>query len=236
MNKQEYYRQEYRRLKPKWLDSLNLYRNLIDSYTTSETRILDVGCGHGDFLKPVHDKTIHSYGLDSDKDTLAKNLFIKNKMVGTVEKIPFESNFFDLVVSAWVLEHLVDPQKAFEEIFRVLKPGGKVIFLTPNVWNYNVWIIRLIPEKFHDFFTRKLYDRQEHDAFPKQYRINSVKKIAKTLESIGFKKSQLVLNGDPSYISFNTLLFKFACFLEKILDLNPLHFMKVHLIGIYEKK
>lgn len=236
MNKQEYYRQEYRRLKPHWQDSLIIYRNFIDSYTNSETKILDVGCGHGDFLKPVHTKTIHSYGIDPDKEALAKNTFIKNKTVGTVEKLSFESNFFDLVVSAWVLEHLPDPVNAFEEIFRVLKPGGKVIFLTPNVWNYNVWIIRLIPEKFHDFFTRTLYNRQEHDTYPKQYRINSVKKIAKTLESIGFKKSQLVLNGDPSYISFNTLLFKFACFLEKILDLKPLHFMKVHLIGIYEKK
>jgi SAM-dependent methyltransferase len=235
MNKQEYYRQQYRRLKPKWLDSLNLYRNLIDSYVTSKTRILDVGCGHGDFLKPVHTETLHSYGLDPDKDALAKNTFIKNKTVGTVEKLPFESNFFDLVVSAWVLEHLADPKQAFEEIFRVLKPDGKVIFLTPNVWNYNVWIIRIIPEKFHDFLTRKLYNRQEHDTYPKQYRINSVKKITKTLEPIGFKKSQLVLNGDPSYISFNTMLFKFACLLEKIMNWKPLQFAKVHIIGVYEK-
>jgi len=235
MNKQEHYRQEYRCLKPKWLDSLNLYRNIIDSYTTSKTKILDVGCGHGDFLKSVHDKTIHSYGLDPDKDALVKNTFIKNKKVGVVEKLPFESNFFDLVVSAWVLEHLPDPQKAFQEIFRVLKPGGKVVFLTPNVWNYNVWIIRLIPEKFHDFLTKKLYDRQEHDTYSKYYRINSVKKIAETLESIGFKKSQLILNGDPSYISFNNILFRFACLLEKIMDWRPLRFTKVHIIGVYEK-
>ena len=235
MNKQKYYRQKYHHLKPEWQDSLNLYRNLIDSYTNSETKILDVGCGHGDFLKPVYSKTIHSYGLDPDEKALAKNTFIKNKIVGTVEKMPFENNFFDLVVSAWVLEHLSSPQKAFQEIFRVLKPGGKVIFLTPNVWNYNVWIIRLIPEKFHDFLTRKLYDRQEHDTYPKQYKINSVKKIANTLEPIGFKKCQLILNGDPSYISFNTMLFKLACFLEKIMDLKSLHFMKVHLIGVYEK-
>lgn len=235
MNKQEHYRQEYRRLKQKWIDSFNLYRDLIDSYTTSETRILDVGCGHGDFLKLVHDKTIHSYGLDPDKDALAKNIFIKNKTVGTVERLPFENNFFDLVVLAWVLEHLSDPERAFNEIFRVLKPGGKVIFLTPNIWNYNIWIIRLIPEKFHDFFTRKLYDRQEHDTYPKQYKINSVKEIVKTLEPIGFKKSQLILNGDPSYISFNKILFGFACSLEKIMNWKPLHFTKVHIIGIYEK-
>jgi SAM-dependent methyltransferase len=235
MNKQEHYRQEYRRLKPEWQDSLNLYRNLIDSLTNSETKILDVGCGHGDFLKPIYDKTIHSYGVDPDKKALDKNSFIKNKTVGTVEKLPFESNFFDLVVTAWVLEHLKDPQKAFQEIFRVLKPGGKVVFLTPNAWNYNIWIIRLIPEKFHDFFTRKFYDRQEHDTYSKQYKINSVKKISKTLKPTGFKKFQLILNGDPSYISFNNILFAFACFLEKIMDWRLLQFTKVHIIGVYEK-
>ena len=235
MNKQEHYRQEYRCLKPHWQDSLVIYRNLIDSYTNSETKILDIGCGHGDFLKSIHDKTIYSYGIDPDKEALLKNTFIKNKTVGTVEKLPFESNSFDLVVSAWVLEHLQDSQKAFQEIFRVLKPNGKVVFLTPNVWNYNVWIIRLIPEKFHSFFTRKLYDRQEHDTYPKLYKINSVKKIVKTLEPIGFKKSQFVLNGDPSYASFNSILFKFACLLERILDWKPLRFAKVHIIGVYEK-
>lgn len=93
----------------------------------------------------------------------------------------------------------------------------------------------MIPNVFHDFFTRKLYDRQEGDTYPVRYKINSVKRIEKTLGPIGFKKSQVILNGDPSYISFNRPLFAFACLLEKILDLRPLHFGKVHLIGVYEK-
>lgn len=235
MRKQEFYRQEYRRLRSDWRDSLRIYSDIINQNTTPETRILDIGCGHGELLKAVYDKTPHTYGVDPDKEALDKNTLIKNKVVGVVEDLPFESNFFDLVVSEWVLEHLNDPEKAFREIFRVLKPGGKVVFLTPNVWNYNVWMIRMIPNRFHSFFTRKLYDRQEGDTYPVRYKINSVKKIAKILEPIGFKKSQLILNGDPSYISFNRPLFALARVLEKILDLKPLHFAKVHLIGVYEK-
>lgn len=235
MRKQEFYRQEYRRLKPEWRDSLSIYRDVIDQATNSDTRILDVGCGHGDFLKPVYDKTPYTYGIDPDKEALDKNKLIKNKVVGTVEEIPFENNFFDLVVSEWVLEHLPDPVKAFHEIYRVLKPGGKVVFLTPNVWNYNVWIIRAIPNRLHDFFTRKLYDRQEGDTYPVQYKINSVKKIANTLEPLGFKKSQVILNGDPTYISFNRPLFALGRLIERILDLKPFNIVKVHLIGVYEK-
>ncbi len=235
MTKQDYYRNLYHKIKPSWNDSSKLYYDLLNSSVNSETKILDVGCGHGDFLKTIHDKTIHSYGIDPDEQALGKNKFIKNKIVGSVEKLPFEDNFFDLVFSSWVLEHLPDPKSAFSEIFRVLKPNGKVIFLTPNVWNYNVWIIRLIPERFHEFFTKKLYNRQENDTYTKQYKINSIKKIEKVLGSIGFKKEKIIMNGDPSYISFNNFLFKFACFLENILNFKILNFMKVHIIGVFKK-
>lgn len=235
MNKQEFYRKEYHRLNPDWQDSLTIYRDTIDQFTHTGTKLLDIGCGHGQFLKPVYDKTIHTYGVDPDQAALDKNTLIKNKVVGFVEKLPFENNFFDLVISEWVLEHLDNPKQAFSEIYRVLKPGGKVVFLTPNVWNYNVWIIRLIPNRLHSFFTKKLYQRQEGDTYPVRYKINSLNKLTKTLTPIGFKKIKVILNGDPSYISFNKPLFVLACLIEKILNIKALHFAKVHLIGIYQK-
>jgi ubiquinone/menaquinone biosynthesis C-methylase UbiE len=235
MSRQDYYKEKYRQLKPDWQDCLQRYISTVDSLVYSNSKILDIGCGHGDFMKPVYQKTDFTFGIDPDKRSLDKNQIIKNKFSGTVESLPFPDNFFDLAVSAFVLEHLENPTKAFKEIYRVLKPGGKAIFLTPNVWNYNVWIIRLIPEKFHDFLTRKLYNRQEHDAFSKFYRINSVKKIRHTLAPLGFKEIDLLLNGDPTYISFNNILFKFSCFLESILD-RWFKSAKVHLIGVYEKK
>ncbi len=234
MNVQEQYRQEYRRLKPGWKDSMTIYRAMIDRYVQGQTKILDIGCGHNDFLKPVYSKTPHTYGIDPDASALQKNRIIKHKFTGHAEKIPVENNLFDLVVSAWVLEHLENPQRVFREIHRVLKPGGHVIFLTPNVWNYNVWIIRSIPNRFHHFFTRRLYDRKEGDTYPVQYRINSVKKCTEILTPIGLKKTDLVLNGDPSYISFNKPLFKFACILEAFFE-KYMSSAKVHLIGDYEK-
>jgi len=235
INRQAYYRQEYQRLKPGWQESLHIYRDLIDRGTYNYTRILDIGCGHGDFLAPVYARTPHTYGIDPDATALEQNKIIRHKVVGTVESLPFEENFFDLIVLAWVLEHLEHPTKAFQEIYRTLKPGGNVIFLTPNSWNYNVWIIRLIPHRFHDFFTRKLYQRQEHDTYRVRYKINSVRNIDRTLLPLGFKKSQLVLNGDPSYISFNKPLFKLACALESLLEMKFLRRAKVHIIGVYQK-
>jgi len=233
--RQELYRQQYRRVNGHWEDSLHLYRDLIDHSTQKDTCILDIGCGHGDFLAPVYARTPHTYGIDPDATALEQNKIIRHKVVGTAESLPFEDNFFDLIVLAWVLEHLEHPGKAFQEIYRTLKPGRKVIFLTPNSWNYNVWIIRLTPHRFHDFFTRKLYQRREHDTYRVSYKINSIRKIDHTLLPLGFKKSQVILNGDPSYISFNKLLFKLACALENLLEKQFLRCAKVHILGVYQK-
>jgi ubiquinone/menaquinone biosynthesis C-methylase UbiE len=235
MTKQEYYRQKYSEIEPTWMEGTKIYKELIFRLVDKDTYILDVGCGHSELLSDIYSKTDHTYGIDPDPNALNRNTNIKNIERAYVEKMPFENNFFDVIVLAWVLEHLSDPAKAFSEIHRVLKPGGSVIFITPNTYNYNVWIIRLIPEKFHDFFTKKLYQRQENDTFSKKYRINSIKRIDEILSKIGFKKEYLITNGDPSYISFNNLTFKIAILLEKILNKKPFKKCRVHIIGQYIK-
>lgn len=235
MNKQSLYRNKYKEINPKWEESTTIYHNLISNSVTKDTYLLDVGCGHSDLLSDIYSKTQHTYGIDPDLSAINRNAQIRNLSKSFVEKMPFEDNFFDLVVCAWVLEHIRDPEKAFREIYRVLKPQGKVIFLTPNVLNYNVWIIRLIPERFHECIVSKLYNRQEHDTFSKKYKINSPNKINRVLSSIGYKKVNLILNGDPSYISFNLFTFYIALLLEKILDIKIFRNFKVHIIGEYRK-
>ena len=234
-NRQEWYRHAYQLLTPGWKDSLVRYCEVIQAHTGAETRVLDIGCGHADFLAPVYARTPHTYGIDPDAEALRKNRTIKHTVVGTADALPFEDDSFDLIVAAWVFEHVEQPEQVCREIYRALKPGGRLIFLTPNSWNYNVWLIRLIPHCFHDFFTRRLYQRQEHDTYRVRYKINSPRKLAKTLLPIGFKEEQVILNGDPSYISFNELLFAFARFLERRLDIKLLQRARVHIIGVYQK-
>src|SRR5664279_3946205 len=56
--------------------------------------------------------------------------------------LPFEDNFFDVVTLLAVVEHLElsELQLLFTEIFRILKPGGRVIITTPAVWtNFILW-------------------------------------------------------------------------------------------------
>ncbi len=235
MTRQEFYRCEYKRMNPGWEDSVSIYRNYVDRNTHESTRILDFGCGHVDLMRSVYSRTPYVYGIEPNNITLRRNITIQNKVVGFAEHIPFPGNFFDLAVSAWVIEHIDDTIGVFSDIHRVLKPGGKLIFLTPNSWNYITWINRVIPNRMHDFLTRRLYAREEKDTYPVRYKMNSVAKIESVLSSLGFRRCQVILNEDPSYISFNQTLFMLSCFIEKILDFGRLEAAKVHIIGIYQK-
>lgn len=230
MDKQDKYRSIYKKINPKWQESTTIYHDLISQNTNKDTYILDVGCGHSTLLADIYTKTQYTYGIDPDINAVKRNTLIKNVQQGNVESLPYKDNFFDLVVCAWVFEHLAKPQESFKEIYRVLKPNGKFIFLTPNRNNYNVWIIRLIPEIFHNFLTTKLYNRQEHDTFLKKYKANTVKDINWILESTGFNEIKIIPNEDPSYISFNSITFKLALLLDKVFKNN-----KVHIIWICKK-
>ena len=66
--------------------------------------------------------------LDPDKKMLELNIF-ENKVLGTAEKLPFEDKSFDNIFCSFVWRNISDTDKALDEIYRVLKPGGKFVLL-----------------------------------------------------------------------------------------------------------
>lgn len=111
-----------------------------------DKKILDQGCGEGVWLAAFARYTPKDriFGFDIDKDLVeklqkqlekpnSKNQIPKeNIKVSAAENLDFPDNFFDIVFSNEVLEHVVDDKKAVEEVLRVLRPGGKFIIFTPN--------------------------------------------------------------------------------------------------------
>lgn len=102
-------------------------------------KILDVGCGRGlvfmalDLIKKRKIK-FEYYGIDLNSKFLKS---IKTKAIlsiGSVTKMPYKNNFFDLIVASQVLEHLTekDLSLALKEIRRVLKSKGLFYLETPN--------------------------------------------------------------------------------------------------------
>ena len=103
-------------------------------------KVLDVGCGEGRHIFGILNefKNVHCFGLDQDLPSLEKCKegleFFKeldtNETIfqqGSVYQLPFEDNFFDLIICSEVLEHLEDYHAALKEIYRVLKPAGNFL-------------------------------------------------------------------------------------------------------------
>ena len=226
-------REEYRRRNPSWTDSVSRYRALIGAAAAPEARILDLGCGrnglHGDDLLCAPQTTV--VGVDPDPSALAGNRVVTHRVVGSGEDLPFTAASFDVVASAWVLEHLDHPGLVFAEVRRVLAPGGRFVFLTPNVWNYNTWMIRAVPHRWHAVLTRHLYGRGEGDAYPVRYRANSAARLHRLLNAAGFTRTQLMYNGDPSYVAFNRPLLEVSFGVERLLATSPLRGARVHILG-----
>ncbi len=226
-------REEYRRRNPSWTDSVSRYRALVGSTAPPGSRILDLGCGrnglHGDDLSCAPDATV--VGVDPDGSALAGNRVVTHGVVGSGEDLPFAGGSFDVVASAWVLEHLDHPGLVFSEVRRVLVPGGHFVFLTPNAWNYNAWMIRSIPHRWHAALTHRLYGRGEGDAYPVRYRANSGRSLHRLLNAAGFERTRLAYNGDPSYIAFNRPLLEASFGIERLLAAPALRAARVHILG-----
>ena len=101
-------------------------------------RILDVGCGDGNFTKLMARacKAKEVYGIDISEEALRiamKNGIICRKIDVDEEDFPFEDNFFDAVTALELIEHLYDPDHFLDEVRRVLKPSGIFVLSTPNL-------------------------------------------------------------------------------------------------------
>jgi demethylmenaquinone methyltransferase/2-methoxy-6-polyprenyl-1,4-benzoquinol methylase len=100
-------------------------------------QVLDAGMGTGELsvaLSRANAGPIAFHGIDispcmlNEADRHLRDCGIEADLrLADVQELPFEDEAFDLVMAAHVLEHLVDPHRAIEEMVRILKPGGVLL-------------------------------------------------------------------------------------------------------------
>ena len=95
--------------------------------------ILDLGCGRGEFLRGFIRIGLHGYGVDQSNAAkkLCPGIEIKTADLER-DKLPYDNNTFDYIYSKSVIEHFYFPEKLVQEIYRILKPGGSIIAMTPD--------------------------------------------------------------------------------------------------------
>lgn len=114
--------------------------------------VLDFGCGE----KPYYtyfNKTKKYIGIDISESPVEKSM--ADYIVKPEEKLPFSDQYFDLIVCTQVFEHLNNLQFYADELFRVLKPGGKAFISAAFSWEfhpypYDYW--RVTPDGYKRLF------------------------------------------------------------------------------------
>ncbi len=119
-----------------------LLRQLVKRYApTGVIRVLDAGCGSGDLLKLLSaDARLRCSGLDLSEAAarLCRAKGLTDIVVGDIIHTPFVDNSFDVVVAADILEHIDHDRRVLQEIWRILKPNGMLVFSVPadpHLWS-----------------------------------------------------------------------------------------------------
>lgn len=111
------------------------YQLIADSgYIRHGGHVLDIGCGPGDFTRAFSETGAIVTGVDFSPEMIrvAQDRFPSVTFkVADAESLPFGDCSFDVVVGAYVVHHLARPDLAFREIYRVLRPGGRFVFVIP---------------------------------------------------------------------------------------------------------
>ena len=108
----------------------------IESYGNERLKILDAGCGTGEFVHTLadHFKESEVHGVDISKTMIEKaNLKMKNGNVkfeiGDAEELPYEDNAFDVITCSHSFHHYPNKERAVAEMYRVLKPEGRLMVI-----------------------------------------------------------------------------------------------------------
>ncbi len=137
-------------------------------------RLLDVGCGSGWFLKNMKDLGWYVEGVDFDPIAVenAKKIGLTVHF-GSLKNQQYPSNYFDAITMSHLIEHVYNPVQLLRECYRILKPGGSIVMVTPNgeSWEHSIfkdnWRGLEPPRHLHIFTVQSLRCLVEKAGFVK---------------------------------------------------------------------
>lgn len=136
--------------------------------------ILDVGCGSGQMIEFMHDHDWNVEGLDFDpyavENARRKGLEVN---LGQLEAQNYPDDYFDAITMSHLIEHVYNPLRLLQECYRILKPGGHLVVVTPNIrsWGHKhfkaSWLHLDPPRHLYIFTVTALRHLAEKEGFQK---------------------------------------------------------------------
>jgi ubiquinone/menaquinone biosynthesis C-methylase UbiE len=218
---------------PDFKDAGEIYSEFLDQHLKTGAKILNAGCGEQAVAEKFFIRASEVIGIDKiepERVPTYLDQFIRADLI----RLPLPDNYFDLIIAEWVLEHLQKPKVVLNEFKRILKPGGKVVFMTTNISSWLGILSLLTPTFIHKKLKKICLGIQEKNTFPTRYKINTIKKIEKTFSECGYKKVDLKTTDALGYWYFNSKLLKLAA--KKAYQRQKRGKIKhrFHIIGVYE--
>lgn len=111
-------------------------RRFASAYLDQEApgSLLDVGCGNGGFAASMKRRgwTVRGTDFDPSAAASARQAHGVTVDIGDLREIRYDDKSFDAITAKHVIEHVREPLEFLTECWRLLKPGGKLVFTTPN--------------------------------------------------------------------------------------------------------
>jgi SAM-dependent methyltransferase len=137
-----------------------LWRSFWETADLNGAVVLDYGCGRGGFSQMLAGLGARVYGIDISPQLIGNARAYSSSeggngssgsvqfVISDAHQTPFPDNFFDYVLGNGALHHL-NLDKAFAEILRILKPGGKARFMEPMYNHPLLWSLRRLTPQIH---------------------------------------------------------------------------------------
>lgn len=194
----------------------NIYDKVEDSYFTNirydikalvpenkNNKILEIGCGKGYTLLELKESGKADYIAGVDIVYLDQEILLDKFICCNIEKevnnLSFCENFFDIIICADVLEHLIDPWNVLRGLKRYLKPNGLLIASIPNIRELTTMITIFFKGDFR-YEDSGILDRSHLRFFCK-------KNIVELFESVGFNIKNIYPNMGAKRRLINRLSF-----------------------------
>ncbi len=165
-----------RRLAARWLSGekfrWELYSACLADALNLESPWLDLGCGHSDFI--AEHAACPAVGVDAVRGNPPPGLFVNARL----EALPFADSIAGTLSLRFVLEHIGEPQKLWDECGRVLLPGARLVLITTNRISPMVLLAGCVPGWLREKLIARVFRVEQGDIFPTWHRWNTPGRLA----------------------------------------------------------